>query len=38
MFVSLAVKADMQYEWDFVDLILLYTFRVYQSSSAYVGL
>jgi hypothetical protein len=37
MFVSLAVKVDMQYEGDFVDVILLYAFRVYQSSSLCVS-
>jgi len=36
MFVSLAIKADMQYEGDFVDVILLYTFRGYQSPSLFV--
>jgi hypothetical protein len=35
MFVSLAVKADMQYEGDFVDVILQYTFRSYKSSLLY---
>jgi hypothetical protein len=33
MFVSLAVKADIQYEGDYVDVILLYIFKGYQSSS-----
>jgi hypothetical protein len=36
MFVNLAVKVDIQYEGDFVDVILLYTFRGYQTSSLYV--